>query len=145
MLLPDIIDYHLPMFGAFHNCAFLKIRKEYPLQARRVMHAVWGAGQMAFTKFIVVFDEDVDLHDEQAVLFTMCANVDPRRDTVIVDGPVDILDHAAPFEGAGSKMGIDATRKIAGEGQVRAWPGRIVMSDEIKALVTCRWAEYGLP
>lgn len=144
MLVPDIIDYHLPMFGAFHNCVFVKIRKEYPLQARRVMHAIWGAGQMAFTKWIIVLDEDVNVHDEQEVLFTMCANVDARRDIVIVDGPVDILDHAAPFEGAGSKMGIDATAKIAGEGQVREWPGPIVMSDEIKRLVDRRWGEYGL-
>jgi 4-hydroxy-3-polyprenylbenzoate decarboxylase len=144
MLIPDIIDYSLPMFGSFHNCVFVKIAKYYPYQARNVMSSIWGAGQMMFAKMIVVVDEEVNVHDEQDVLFHMGANVDWRRDTVIVDGPVDILDHAAPFEGAGGKIGIDATRKIPGEGTVRGWPGRIVMSDSIKNLVTRRWSEYGL-
>jgi 4-hydroxy-3-polyprenylbenzoate decarboxylase len=125
-LVPDIIDYDLPMFGAFHNCAFIQIKKEYPLQARRVMHAIWGAGQMAWTKFIVVVDEDVDVHNHEEVLFHLCANVDPGRDLEIVHGPLDILDHAAPRLGSGQKLGVDATRKWPGEevnGQpVRDWP-----------------------
>lgn len=144
VIIPDVIDYHLPMFGAFHNCVFLKIHKEYPMQARRVISAVWGAGQMAFSKIVIVVDDDINVHDEQEVLFHMCANVDPRRDIMIVDGPVDILDHAAPWEGAGSKMGIDATRKVPGEGTVREWPPRIRMSDEVRERVSRRWAEYGL-
>ena len=143
-LIPDIIDYSLPMFGAFHNCVFVKIAKRYPLQARNVMSSIWGAGQMMFSKMIVVLDEHVNVQDEQEVLFHMAANVDWRRDTVIVDGPVDILDHAAPYEGAGGKIGIDATRKIAGEGTFREYPGRITMSAEIRELVTRRWSEYGL-
>lgn len=144
MIIPDIIDYNLPMFGCFHNCAFVKIRKEYAYQARRVMSAIWGAGQMAFTKIVVVVDHDVDVQDEQAVLFHLCANVDPKRDVMFVDGPLDILDHAGPGLGVGSKMGIDATRKIAGEGAVRHWPDEIVMSAEIRERVSRRWAEYGL-
>lgn len=144
MLVPDIIDYHLPMFGAFHNFAFIKIRKEYPYQARRVINSIWGAGQMAFSKYIVVVDEHVNVHDEQEVLFCLGANVDPRRDTVLADGPLDILDHAAPFEGAGGKMGFDATRKIPGEGMVRRWPARLEMTPEMKNHVTNRWAELGL-
>ena len=144
MIIPDIVDYHLPMFGAFHNCVFIKIRKEYPYQARRVMHAVWGAGQMAFTKFIIVVDEHANIHDEQEVLLLMGRNVDPRRDTVIVDGPLDILDHAAPFEGAGSKMGIDATEKIAGEGQVREWAKKANMNPETLELIDRRWNAYGI-
>jgi len=114
-LIHDICDYHLPLFGCFHNCAFIKIRKEYPLQARRVMHSVWGAGQMAWTKVIVVVDDDVDVHDEAAVWRAMLANCEFARDLEIVNGPLDILDHAAPRLGAGHKLGIDATRKIAGE------------------------------
>ena len=147
-LIPDIIDYDLPMFGAFHNCVFIKIRKEYPLQARRVMHAVWGAGQMAWTKIIFVVDHDVDVHDHEQVLFHLCANCDPGRDVEIVNGPLDILDHAAPRLGAGSKIGFDATRKIKGEevnGQpVRDWPELLKMDPAIKDLVDRRWGEYGL-
>ena len=143
-IAPDIIDYDLPMFGCFHNCAFVKIRKEYPYQARRVMHAIWGAGQMSLTKIIVVVDEHVNVHDQDEVLFQLCSNVDPWRDITFTEGPVDILDHAAPTCGTGSKMGIDATHKIAGEGAVRDWPPEIEMSREIKDLVTRRWDEYGL-
>ena len=116
-LIPDIEDYHLPRFGCFHNCAFVRIRKTYPLQARRIMHAIWGAGQMAWTKLIVVVDHDVDVHDETAVLAAMFTNCHWQRDLEIVNGPLDILDHAAPRLGAGHKLGIDATR---------AWPGEEV-------------------
>ena len=144
MLIPDIIDYNLPRWGAFHNFCFVKIRKEYPLQARKVACSIWGAGQMMFSKFIVIVDEDVDVHDEQAVMFTVGANCDPRRDTMIVDGPVDILDHAAPYEAAGGKICIDATRKIPGEGVVRDWPKTMRMTDEIKRMVDGRWKDYGL-
>ncbi|MBI5866236.1 MAG: UbiD family decarboxylase, partial [Planctomycetes bacterium] len=142
-LIPDVIDYSLPTFGCFHNCAFVKIRKEYPQQARRVMSAIWGAGQMAFTKMIVVVDEHVDVHDEQAVLFHMLANCDPARDCVIIQGPLDILDHAAPACGVGSKIGWDATRKWPGEGAVRAWPDELEMPREIKERVAARWRELG--
>jgi 4-hydroxy-3-polyprenylbenzoate decarboxylase len=144
VLVPDILDYDLPQFGCFHNCVFVKIKKEYPFQARRVMYAIWGAGQMALTKIIVVVDAQVDVHNQDEVLFQLGSNVDPRRDIVLVDGPVDILDHAAPVCGVGSKLGIDATRKITGEGQVRAWPDELEMSREVRELVTRRWGEYGL-
>jgi len=115
VLIPDIEDYDLPMFGAFHNCAFLKIKKHYPLQARRVMHAVWGAGQMAWTKHLFVVDDDVDVHDTRAVMAACARWCDPRCKTETVRGPLDILDHAAPRLGAGTKMGFDCTRPWAGE------------------------------
>ena len=116
LIVPEIVDYDLPMFGVFHSCAFVKIRKEYPYHARKVMAAIWGAGQMAWTKMIVVVDEDVDVHSVDEVMFRVAGNVDPKRDVMMIDGPLDILDHAAPFEGAGSKMGIDATKKWPGGG-----------------------------
>ena len=144
MLIPDIVDYSLPISGVFHNCAFIKIKKEYPFQAKRVMHAIWGAGQMAFTKFIVVVDEHVNVHDEQDVLFHLFANCDPARDAEIVHGPLDILDHASPDKGAGSKIGFDATVKLPEEGKVRTWPKELEMNRETKVLVSRRWKEYGL-
>jgi 4-hydroxy-3-polyprenylbenzoate decarboxylase len=144
MLVPDIVDYALPISGVFHNCAFIKIRKEYAYQARRVMHAIWGAGQMSFTKFIVVVDDHVNVHDEQDVLFHLFSNCDPERDTEIVHGPVDILDHASPELGAGSKMGFDATVKLPAEGKVRTYPKELRMDEKTKDLVTRKWREYGL-
>jgi 4-hydroxy-3-polyprenylbenzoate decarboxylase len=147
-IIHDIIDYDLPMFGVFHSCAFVKIKKEYPLQARRVMHSIWGAGQMAWTKMIVVVDEDVDVHNQDEVLFHLAANVDPRRDIEIVDGPLDILDHAAARLGSGGKIGFDATRKWPGEevggNAVRTWPPILRMSEDIKSRVSQRWRELGL-
>jgi 4-hydroxy-3-polyprenylbenzoate decarboxylase len=98
-------------------------------------HVLWNA----FKKLAAEYSED-----EQEVLFQMGANVDWRRDTVIVDGPVDILDHAAPYEGAGSKIGIDATRKLSSEGYAREWPSPVSMNKEIKERVTRRWKMYGL-
>jgi 4-hydroxy-3-polyprenylbenzoate decarboxylase len=143
-MIPDIVDYSLPTSGVFHNCAYIKIRKEYPYHARRVMHAIWGAGQMSFTKFIIVVDEHVNVHDEQDVLFHLFANCDPARDIEIVRGPVDILDHAAPVMGAGSKIGLDATAKLSSEGTVRPWPKEIEMDSATKELVSRRWKEYGI-
>src|SRR4051812_18954998 len=144
MIVPDILDYDLPISGVFHNCAFVKIKKEYPMQSRRVMHAIWGAGQMSFTKFIIVVDEHVDVHNEQDVLLHLFSNCDPQRDTEIVRGPVDILDHASPEHGVGSKIGFDATVKIPAEGKVRAWPKELEMDAKTKELVNRRWKEYGL-
>jgi 4-hydroxy-3-polyprenylbenzoate decarboxylase len=144
MLVPDIVDYALPISGVFHNCAFIKIKKEYPYQARRVMHAIWGAGQMAFTKFIIVVDEQVNVHDEQDVLFHLFSNCDPGRDIEIVRGPVDILDHASPELGAGSKIGFDATVKITGEGKIRAWPKELEFDLQTLALVDRKWKDYGI-
>jgi len=134
-LVPDIVDFHLPLFGCFHNCAFIRIRKAYPLHARRVMHAVWGAGQMSWTKFIVVVDEDVDVHDEQAVLRSMFERCHFGRDLEVVNGPLDILDHAAPRLGAGSKVGIDVTRKIVGEEVNGVAVGERIVSGGSAALI----------
>lgn len=114
-IVHDIEDYDLPQFGAFHNAACVKIKKAYPLQGRRVMHSVWGAGQMAWTKTIFVVDDDCDVHDTFEVLKRAGQYCDPSRDIEFARGPVDILDHAAPRLGAGLKVGFDCTRKRAGE------------------------------
>lgn len=144
IIVPDLVDYSLPMSGAFHNCAFISIKKEYPQQARRVMHAIWGAGQMAFTKYIIVVDEDVDVQDEQQVWFHVFANTDPIRDLEQVKGPLDILDHASVEYGWGGKLGIDATRKLPGEGRVRPWPRELAFDEATTRKVDARWGEYGL-
>lgn len=144
MLCPEVLDYDLPMFGAFHNYVFIKIRKEYANQARRVMHAIWGAGQLAFSKILVVVDQDVNVHDPNDVWFHVGANVDPARDLERAGGPLDILDHAAMELGSGGKIGIDATRKLPTEGPVRDWPQPLKMAHDIRQLVDQRWRDYGL-
>jgi 4-hydroxy-3-polyprenylbenzoate decarboxylase len=143
MTMPELVDYDLPVAGAFHNCAIVSIRKSFPGHARKVMHAIWGLGLLSLSKAVVVVDEFVDVHDYEEVFFHVCANVDAKRDLVLTEGPLDQLDHAALLESFGGKLGIDATHKWASEG-ARPWPERIEMSAEVRALVDRRWEEYGI-
>ena len=143
MFVPEIVDMNLPLEGVFHNCALISIRKRYPGQAKKVMHALWGMGQMMYTKLLVVVDESVDVQDVSTVAWKAFNNIDAARDVVIVEGPLDALDHASPLPHYGHKMGIDATRKWPEEGHGREWPDDIEMSDDVKSLVDSRWKEYG--
>ena len=132
MNFPELVDIALPAEGVFHNLVFVSIRKSYPMQAYKIMHGLWGMGQMMFTKYIVVVDDDVDVHNTSEVLFRLCANTDPQRDAIFTRGPADVLDHATSESAIGSKMGIDATKKLAGEGFRRPWPPLIRMDPEVK-------------
>lgn len=142
--LPEIVDLNLPVEGVFHNLAFISIDKRYPGHARKVMHALWGLGQMMFTKIIIVFDKEVDVQNISQVLWRLGNNIDPRRDIVFADGPVDVLDHASPLPHYGSKMGIDATRKWPEEGFTREWPPVIEMTPEVRKKVDELWPHLGL-
>jgi len=144
MLVPEIVDMNLPWEGVFHNCAVIAIDKRYPGHARKVMTAIWGLGQIMFTKFVIIVDKDINVQNLSEVALHVFGNTDPRRDTMFVDGPLDILDHSAPLMGYGSKMGIDATRKWKSEGFMRDWPQPLVMDKTVQSLVSARWAEYGL-
>jgi len=142
--LPEIVDMNLPVEGVFHNLAIVSIDKQYPGHARKVINALWGMGQMMFTKMIIVVDSWVNVHDWSEVVWRMGNNVDPARDVIITQGPVDVLNHASPLPNFGGKMGIDATKKWKEEGFEREWPPDIEMSQKIKELVNRRWKEYGL-
>jgi 4-hydroxy-3-polyprenylbenzoate decarboxylase len=143
MTLPEIVDYDLPVAGAFHNCVIVSIRKAFPGHAQKVMHALWGLGMLSLSKSVVVVDEHVNVHDYEDVFFRVTANVDPKRDVLITEGPLDHLDHAPGRQFYGGKLGIDATHKLPEE-DARPWPEEIEMSADIKALVDRRWAEYGM-
>ena len=142
--LHEVVDLNMPAEGVFHNIVIVSIRKRYPHHARKVMHALWGLGQMMFAKVIIVVDEDVDVQDVSQVAWIASSNIDPRRDVCFVDGPAEVLDHASARFTAGTKMGIDATVKWKEEGFDREWPDVARMSPEVKALVDGRWEEYGL-
>lgn len=135
MNFPELVDMALPAEGVVHNLVFVSIRKTYPMQAYKIMHGLWGMGQMMFTKYIVVVDEDVDVQNTSEVLFRLCANTDPQRDCTFTRGPADVLDHATTEIGIGTKLGFDATRKLPGEGFKRPWPPIIRMDPEVKARV----------
>jgi len=143
-VVPELVDMNLPVEGAFHNCAIVSINKSYPMQAQKVMHALWGMGQMMNTKMIIAVDGDVNVQDLREVSWKAFNNVDPARDLTITAGPLDALDHSSPYPLRGSKVGVDATRKIEGE-TGRAWPEEIRMSEEIIRLVRDKWNEYGIP
>ncbi len=142
--LPEVVDINLPVQGIFHNLALISIRKRYAGQAFKVMNAVWSLGQMMLTKIVCVFDEDVNVQNMDEVIWRLGNNIDPERDTLIVKGPIDVLDHSARMVGFGSKIGFDATRKLPSEGFVREWPDVIRMSPEVKARVDAMWNELGL-
>ena len=144
LTLPEVVDINMPAEGIFHNLVLVSIKKEYPGHARKVMYALWGIGLIMLAKTIIVVDHYVNVQDLSEVVWRVAANIDPSRDIVFVDGPVDDLDHAAASPRYGSKMGIDATAKGVTDGRTREWPPDIVMSEEIKRLVEDKWSEYGI-
>ncbi len=129
---PEIVDMALPAEGVFHNLVVVSIKKQFPYHAMKVMHGLWGMGQMMFTKMIVVVDDDLNVHNTSEVLFRLTANIDPERDIIFTKGPADVLDHATPVMGFGSKIGIDATHKLKGEVNTRPWPPIIKMDEAVK-------------
>lgn len=143
-LVPEIVDMNFPAEGIFNNAVIVSIKKTYPGQARKVAHALWGLGQVMFTKVIIVVDAEVDAQNASDVAWLAFMNIDPKRDCFFVDGPVDTLNHASPEWNFGSKMGVDATRKLPEEGHSRPWPEIIAMSPAIREQVTRRWSELGL-
>jgi len=132
MNFPEIVDMALPAEGVFHNLVFVSIRKQYPWQAYKIMNGLWGMGQMMFAKYIIVVDEDCNVHNTSEVLFRWCANTDPQRDTTIVKSPCDSLDHAPSLVNIGGHMGFDATKKLPGEGYHRVWPEMLKMDPSVK-------------
>jgi 4-hydroxy-3-polyprenylbenzoate decarboxylase len=144
LTFPEIVDMNLPVHGVFHNLAIVSIKKEYPAHARKIMHALWGMGQMMFTKILIIVDHDVNAQDLAEITWIVGNHIDPKRDVIFVEGPVDVLDHAAPVMGFGSKMGIDATRKWRSEGFEREWPKAIVMDDKIKKQIDSIWEKLGI-
>jgi 4-hydroxy-3-polyprenylbenzoate decarboxylase len=142
--LPELADICFPPEGTFHNLVFVSIRKRYPGHARKLMHAMWGLGQLMFSKIIVVVDEQVNIHSTSEVLFALGSNIDPERDVEIAHGPVDSLNFASSLPDYGSKMGIDATRKWRGEGFDRDWPDPVRMTAEVKQKIDRVWRKLGL-
>ncbi len=144
LMIPELVDLHLPFEGVFHNCAIVSIKKSYPGQAKKVMQAIWGLGQLMFSKIIIVVEDSVNVQNLSEVAWRVFNSIDPKRDIVFSEGPVDELDVASCYAYYGAKMGIDATSKGPEEGMKRPWPDEIFMTPAIQALIEKRWKEYGL-
>lgn len=140
----EIVDVNMPAEGVFHNLIIVSIKKRYPGHPFKVCYGLWGLGLMMLTKAIVIVDHDVNVQDLSEVAWRVLGNVDWRRDITVTDGPVDQLDHSAIRDSFGGRIGIDATAKGAEDGHPRGWPEEIFMSEEIKALVDKKWADYGI-
>ena len=144
LTVPEIVDYHMPAPGIFHNLVFVSIDKQYPGQAYKVMNALWGQGLMSLAKVLVVVDKEVNVQDPDEAWWVALNNIDPERDVRFTMGPIDVLDHASRGFTYGSKMGIDATRKWPEEGFTREWPRRIEMDAETKRRVDEMWPKLGI-
>ncbi|HKS06309.1 MAG TPA: menaquinone biosynthesis decarboxylase [Gemmatimonadaceae bacterium] len=144
LTIPEIVDYHMPAEGIFHNLVFVSIDKKYPGQAYKVMNALWGQGLMSLAKVLVVVDKDVNVQDPQEAWWVALNNIDPERDARFTMGPIDVLDHSSRAFTYGSKLGLDATRKLPEEGFTRNWPARIEMDAATRARVDGMWAGLGL-
>jgi 4-hydroxy-3-polyprenylbenzoate decarboxylase len=142
--IPEIVDMYLPVEGIFHNLMIVAIDKRFPGHARKTMHAIWGTGQMMFTKTIVVVDAGVELRRAPELLWRVLTAIDPERDIEFVKGPVDELDFSSRLPCYGSKMGIDATRKWREEGFLRPWPPEIRMSEEVRRRIDQLWPSLGV-
>ena len=144
LTLPEIVDYHMPAEGIFHNLVFVSIDKQYPGQAYKVMNALWGAGLMSLAKVLVVVDKWVNVRDPREAWWVALNNLDPERDARFSMGPVDVLDHSSRAFTYGSKIGFDATQKWPEEGFAREWPELIVMDEATKRRVDEMWAQLGI-
>lgn len=142
--VPEVRDINLPLEGVFHNCAIVSIEKRYAGHVHKVLNALWGLGQMMYTKMIIVVDAEIDVQDLSLVMWKVFNNIDASRDLIYSQGPLDALDHASPRARFGTRLGVDATRKGPLDGHEREWPADIVMSDEIRDRVSRRWKELGL-
>jgi 4-hydroxy-3-polyprenylbenzoate decarboxylase len=143
-MIPELCDMNLPLEGVFHNCAIVSIRKRYAGQVHKVLNALWGFGQMMYTKMIIVVDADVDVQDLSFVMWKVFNNIDASRDLIMSPGPLDALDHASPTPRFGTRLGIDATKKGPIDNHPREWPDDIVMSEEIRQRIDRLWKELGL-
>jgi 4-hydroxy-3-polyprenylbenzoate decarboxylase len=139
-IFPEIVDFHLPPEACSYRVAVVSIRKQYPGHARRVMMGIWSyLRQFTYTKFVVVTDEDIDVRDWRQVLWAISTRVDPARDSLLVERtPIDYLDFSSPEPSLGSKLGLDATRKLRGE-TTRAWSEPIVPAPEVERRMSELW------
>lgn len=140
---PDVVDLHLPALGGRHRYAFASIRKRYPFHGRQVAAALWGTEALRFTKFLILVDHDVDVHDVRHMLAQVGANAAVERDVFSFEGPAHGSDHSAGSAPLAGRLAIDATDKVVGE-QSGDWPERLAADEQTRALVTARWAEYQL-
>ena len=144
LIAPEIVDFAMPAAGIFHNLVLVSIKKRFPGQAQKVIHALWGLALLSLAKAIVVVDDWVDVQNPMEVAWQALGNVDWSRDVTFTKGPVDQLDHASTTSAFGGKIGIDATAKLPEEGYSRGWPEVVSMDPDVKARIDALWDDLGI-
>jgi 4-hydroxy-3-polyprenylbenzoate decarboxylase len=117
-LQPEVEDIHMPDAGVAHNLVIVKIKKTYSGQGMKVINSLFGAGQMMFTKYLIVVNGDVEIRDYFSLTKYVFKNTDFSKDLIFTQGPLDVLDHSADSFAFGGKLGIDATEKTNEERQI---------------------------
>jgi len=141
LVLPEVADYHMPPEGVAHNWVNVALRKEFPGQAYKAAYGMLGLGQMMFAKVLVAVDEEVPVKPGFSALQEALSHALPGRDTLLLRGPVDVLDHSSRAFAYGGKLFIDGTRKLPEEGgevpfTPRAYPE---LPQEAEALEQRQW------
>lgn len=133
---PEIVDFYLVPDACSYRIAYVSIKKAYPGHAKRIMFGIWSyLRQFMYTKYIVIFDEDINIRSSADVIWALSTNIDPQRDmTIVANTPIDYLDFASPVSGLGSKIGIDATHKVYPETS-RTWGVKINMDSDVSAKI----------
>ncbi|HNT93392.1 MAG: menaquinone biosynthesis decarboxylase [Bacteroidales bacterium] len=149
-IAPEIRELHMPVSGVAHNLVIVSIDKTYPGQGMKVLSALFGAGQMMLSKYIIVVNSDVHVTDYLSVAEAFFANVRFETDLLLTRGPLDVLDHSSDRFSMGGKLGIDATVKLSEErvAESHTMPMMLLTDDEITnryitGLKTM--AQYALP
>ena len=143
---PEIVDFWLPPEGCSYRIAVVSMKKAYPGHAKRVMMAVWSyLRQFMYTKWVIVVDADIDARNWKDVMWAISTRMDPARDVTLIENtPIDYLDFASPESGLGSKIGLDATNKLAPETS-REWGRKIRMNDDVIRTISEKWPRLGIP
>ena len=141
MVFPEIVDLNLPLEGVFHNCAIISIKKRYPGHGKKIMNALWGMGQMMYTKMIIVVDQDTKPQDLNAVWSQILQQCDMNQDLVFSKGPLDALDHASDTAFYGTRLGIDATKKRIEEGKRVPFKEKLFKSNKVENELKQQFAE----
>ena len=115
LIIPEIVDYHMPPAGVAHNLVIVSIKKGYPGQAYKVAHGLLGLGQMMFAKVVIVVDAGVEVTNLEAVLEQVREKADVESNVLHSRGPIDVLDHSSRKWSYGGKLVIDATTKMPEE------------------------------
>ncbi|KOO05600.1 4-hydroxy-3-polyprenylbenzoate decarboxylase [Vibrio hepatarius] len=131
---PEIIDVALPASAGNDRFAIVSMHKTQAHQSKQVLNGIWEfLAQFTDAKFVILCDEDVNVHDWNDVIWAMTTRMDPARDTLQI----------AAKDGRSSKLGLDATNKLAGEVQ-REWGIPIKKDPQLVAQVDAKWSKLGI-